>query len=273
MRRNVCVGVMAVASLLGSGLGSGLAQTAGVTGAAGAKPMFDAVVIKPNHSGTNNTGVDWDKTTFKAENVTLKILMAHAYAIREGLIVGLTGWQLSDRFDINAKVVEASPDALKRLTDEQNMAMLAGMLEDRFALKVHRETKTAAVYELVVAKDGPKMTVNPKEGELDAETGIRRAPPSSMSSSGNELKATDVSMASLAVYLSKQLGRTVIDKTGLTAFYDLKLKWTPEQAASAEDAGPTLVTALQEQLGLKVQAGKGPVETLVVDHVEEPSEN
>ena len=133
-------------------------------------------------------------------------------------------------------------------------------------MKAHTETKILPVFELVVIKDGPKF----KQSEDDKKgsgTSIHG------DHNGSELAAHDISMTDLASSLTNQVHRTVIDKTGLAGKYDLGMKWTGDDSATQSDVGPSIFTALQEQLGLKLQSAKGPVETLVVDSVEMPSEN
>jgi uncharacterized protein (TIGR03435 family) len=131
-------------------------------------------------------------------------------------------------------------------------------------LKAHTETKILPVYELVVIKGGPKFKQSAGDSTGSRGTSIHN----------RELTAHDIPMRSFASTLEGQVHRTVIDKTGLEGSYDLTLKWSPDDATSTQtDSAPIIFTALQEQLGLKLQAAKGPVETLVVDHAEMPSEN
>ena len=137
---------------------------------------------------------------------------------------------------------------------------------ERFQLKAHTEIKTLPVYELVVIKDGPKF----KQSEDDTHgsgTSIHG------DHNGKELTAHNLSITSLASSLTNEVHRTVIDKTGLAGKYDLGMKWSADDGTAQADSLPSIFTALPEQLGLKLQAGKGPVETLVVDSVEMPSEN
>jgi uncharacterized protein (TIGR03435 family) len=164
-------------------------------------------------------------------------------------------------------------------------------LADRFKLKIHTETKQLPVYELVAPKGGSKLK-EATAGDTYANgikglDGVGRG--GLMRVGRGQLTAQAVPITSLANMLSQQLQRTVLDKTGLTGKYDLELNWTPDQGsdpmfkgaegspqrgdAAPDSSGPSIFTALQEQLGLKLQSAKGPVETLVIDHVEMPSEN
>jgi uncharacterized protein (TIGR03435 family) len=254
-------------------------------------PAFDVVSIKPNKSGGGMIRVMNRPDGYSASNISLKILIQAAYGIREDLISGAPGWVDSARYDIDAKVDGADVEALKKLTPEQRRLILQPLLADRFKLKVHTETKQLPVYELVVAKGGSKL----KEaivGDIYAN-GIKG--PDGVGRGGmvrmgrGQLTAQGVPMSSVVNMLSQQLHRTVIDKTGLTGKYDLELNWTPDEGegmgppppgggqphgdAPTEGSGPSIFTATQEQLGLRLQSGKGPVDTLVIDHVETPTEN
>jgi uncharacterized protein (TIGR03435 family) len=229
-------------------------------------PVYDVVSIKLNKSGSGGVDVDTDDNRYLAKNVSLKDLLENAYGIKKDLISGVPGAVASARFDVEAKIVDRDPDALKKLTGRQYGQMLLPFLVERFQLKAHTEIKTLPVYELVVIKDGPKF----KQSEDDT-----RGSGTSVHGdhNGKELTAHNLSMTSLASSLTNEVHRTVIDKTGLTGKYDLGMKWSTDDGTAAADSVPSIFTALPEQLGLKLQAGKGPVETLVVDSVEMPSEN
>jgi uncharacterized protein (TIGR03435 family) len=254
---------------------AGQSGTASQTASAEAKvPAFDVVSIKPNKSGSGNNSTNFSNNSFSATNISVKMLLEDAYGVKQDLIYGLPGWANSDRFDIQAKIVEPDLDLLKNLSLKRARAMLQALLVDRFQVKVHTETKTLPVYELVVVKDGPKFKESAPEGspEDKSPNGVGRG---SMTVQNTDLTGHAIPLASLANMLTDQLHRTVLDKTGLTGQYDLLLKWTADDAtdASPDSSTPSIFTALQEQLGLKLQSSKGPVDTLVVDHVEMPSEN
>jgi bla regulator protein blaR1 len=219
----------------------------------------------------------------------LKSLITLAYDVRDFQVSGGPGWINSDRFDINARgeaseVTESAPADLTKMTEEQRMAnaeqakeRLRNLLEERFKLAIHRENKEQQVYALIVAKGGPKIQESKEAaGRMRLGRGL--------------LTGQSVNLAFLATNLSNQLGRPVIDKTALTGKYDFELKWTPDpgQPAAApfgppapgvelppppDPNGPSIFTALQEQLGLRLESQKGPVDTLVIDRVERPSEN
>lgn len=238
-----------------------------------ATPIYDVVSIVPNKSDNGNWGINTHDASFTATNISLQSLVANAYNIRDGLISGIPAWAGSARFDVNAKIVDPDLPALKKLTKEQRAAMLAAILAERFQLKVHTETKILPVYELVVLKQGPKFKESKTQDEKSG----------GMSASDSEVTLTAAPLASLIYMLAGHLHRTVIDKTGLNAKYDLHMKWAADRAAMAgpdggrveasDESGPSIFTALQEQLGLKLESTKGPVTTLVVDHAEPPSAN
>jgi uncharacterized protein (TIGR03435 family) len=210
---------------------------------------------------------------YTATGVTLKLLIGQAYDVREFQISGGPSWIGSDRYDINAKA-EGLPD---RVRPDVMRPLLRNLVEDRFKLKTHTESKEMPVYALVIGKSGSKLKAS--EGE----------PGPSLRMGRGQLTGKKIAMAMLAQQLSQQLGRTVIDKTGLTGDFDFVLEWTPEPGQGggafggpppppealpqADSSGPTLFTAVQEQLGLRLESQKGPVPILIIDSVEKPTEN
>jgi uncharacterized protein (TIGR03435 family) len=245
-------------------------------------PAFDVISIKPNKSGSGSMGIDWGDGHFIASNVSLKMLLLNAYDLKESQLSGLPKWDDSAHFDIQAKVVDPDVKLIKSLTDDQSRAMVQPILTDRFQLKFHHETKVLPVYELVVMKDGPKFKESKIAGDQKAANGMgagsMNTHNSSTASTGvlsTTLTSVAVPISSLTAVLSSQLQRIVVDKTGLTGKYDLELAWSRDDSSSpTSDSGTVSVfTALQEQLGLRLQPSKSPVETFVIDHVELPSEN
>ena len=240
-------------------------------------PAYDVVVIKPNKSNSDSISANTGEDTYTATNVSLKMIMQNAYDIKIDLIHGLTGWADSARFDVQAKIVDMSAEAIKKLTPEERRAMLRGLLEDRFQLKVHKQFETLPVYEMIIAKSGSKLKeVEPPkpDSEIDEHKTLDGIERGNMRMGSTQLFAHDVGLSLLTSVLSHQLHRTVIDKTGLRGKYDLALNWsTDDPAASSDSSAPILFTALEEQMGLRLQPAKGAVETLVVDHVEMPKEN
>lgn len=223
---------------------------------------------------------------FTERNVTLLKLIRAAHGIpmdaEDSRISGGPAWLSSARYDIDAKIDSSMVDELKKLSpDESTLAqqhMLQELLADRFKLTVHRETKNLPIYTLGITKNGSKLQ-EAKPGEIAS---------SSYSGPGRTQSITGQarSIASLVRMLSVTLGCPVLDKTGLPGKYDFKLEWTPDNgqipSGSKPDDGTSpqpgsnafsIFTAIQEQLGLKLVSGKGPVDILVIDHVERPSAN
>jgi bla regulator protein blaR1 len=293
----IVAGAMAAAGPVVFGLMQGpQTQTAPpVAGTASKVPAYEVASIKPDKSGTDLTMLRTTPVGFNATNVPLKMLIQHAYGVEDNQILGAPSWLGSARYDIEAKVSSSETDALHNLGPDQRRLMLQPLLADRFQLKVHTEVRELPVLALVVAKGGPKLH-EAKPGDtypngikgFDGEAGG----PGLMHMGPGQLTAQGLPMSSVAQLLSQQLGRTVHDKTGLTGKYDFTLQWTPEAGGSpmmkgpdagqqgpggppspADNGGPSIFTAIQEQLGLKLESQKGPVEVLIIDHVETPSEN
>jgi uncharacterized protein (TIGR03435 family) len=172
------------------------------------------------------------------------------------LSAGQGGW--GPRYDIIA-----TTGTTDEVTDERLGLLLQSLLEDRFALKIHRETRESTVYSLVMAKGGPKMTVDSGEGGSSSNTNSRDG--------ASTMVAKRTTVDRLASRLERQVGRRVTDNTGLTAAYDFTLTWS--QDLNPDSGLPSIFTALQEQLGLRLDSTKGPVDMIVVDSVERPSEN
>lgn len=230
-------------------------------------PAYDVVSVKVDKSGSGHWDLDSRDGRYSANNVSLKNLVSSAYGMKEDLISGIPGWANSARFDLQAKIVDPDLVALKKLSPEQEQSLLKPVLADRFQLRAHTETKILPVFDLVLAKGGPKF----KPTSPDDPSGKG----GSISIHNAALTAHAIPMQFLARSLSSQMHRMVIDKTGLAGRFDLSFTWTPAYGpgATPEDSESSIFTALQEQLGLKLRSAKGPVETLVIDHVEMPSEN
>jgi uncharacterized protein (TIGR03435 family) len=205
---------------------------------------------------------------FSANNVSLKRLLARIYGVREDLIFGVPSAIDSARFDIAAKIVDPDPEAMKKMTIEQSHSMLLPMLTERFRIKSHTESRTLPVYDLVIVKSGQKFA------QSADQTGHGRGLDGRGDSQSYNYTFHATPLSSLTDLLATQVHRTVIDRTGLTGDYDFSLTWAKHDTSEDQaDTGPSIFTALQEQLGLKLEPAKGPVKVLVVDHVEMPSEN
>jgi uncharacterized protein (TIGR03435 family) len=247
-------------------------------------PVFEVSTIKRNKSGGGNSGTNTQNGRFTASNVSLKSIIEYqAYGVPEPRILGGPKWLNSERFDIQAKCDSSVADKLKTLDPHQakiqTQAMFQQLLADRFKLATHWETRTLPAYALVVAKNG-SLLHETKEPEGASETSI------GTSGSSAVFTAKGVTVAELAEELtqelSSELGRVVLDHTQIKGRYDVTLKWTPEAethstamegSVSANDSDPPIFTAIQEQLGLKLESTHGPVPVLVIDYVELPSEN
>jgi bla regulator protein blaR1 len=264
-----------------------------VAGTASKVPAFEVASIKTNKSGTGMTTLRPTPVGFSASNVPLKALIQQAYGVEENQILGAPSWLGFERYDIEAKVSSSDTDALHDLNPDQRRLMLQPLLADRFQLKVHSEVRELPILALVIAKGGPKLH-EAKPGDtypnglkgFDGEGG-----PGMMLMRPGQLTAQGLPLSSVAKLLSQQLGRTVQDKTGLAGKYDFTLQWTPDRDASpmpgapepgqqgpgatlsTDSSGPSIFTVIQEQLGLKLESHKAPVEVLVIDHVEAPSAN
>lgn len=228
-------------------------------------PSFDVASIKPNRSGGGGSAIRGASGQITMDNVSLSKVTLWAYGIPDDREYALVGpeWLSTERFNIQAKFpADSSPQLVRQMTQT--------LLAERFKLALHRETRQMPVYALVVAKRGPKLHA--------AEDGQPRT-----SSRPGRLDATKITMQKLADLLARLIGREVVDETGLKGVFDFTLEWSPDetQKLAQPDAGPaggtsgpSLFTALQEQLGLKLEGRKGPVQVLVVDHIEKaPTEN
>jgi uncharacterized protein (TIGR03435 family) len=235
-----------------------------------ARPSFEVASIKPNTSASGNTGLRFTPGRLTIENAPLRYLITWAYNVRVFQLSGGPGWVDSAKFDIAAKAEgNASPDQMR--------LMLQTLLEQRFKLSLRRETKEHALYALAAAKTGLKL----KESGADCAALAReeRGQCGAWFANDNAFNGTKISMSQLVEGLSSMLDLPVVDKTGFASAFDVHLEWTADDNRAAPDgvadkaAGPAIFTALQEQLGLKLESGKGPIEALVIDHVEKPDAN
>jgi uncharacterized protein (TIGR03435 family) len=257
--------VLSVAGAQGQLSHKGPAQTIALSATL---PAYDVVTVKQNKTGDGSWGMDANDKAgrFTAKNIPLKTLVEFAYDTKDDLIFGISGPVSSVNFDVEAKILQPEGGAPVEHTDEQLQAMLIKVLADRFRLKAHVQEKILPVYDLIVLRGGPRFQLS--QDDLKGNSWN-----TSRSDREISINFKDVFMTDLAAGLADAVHRTVIDKTGLKGHADLTLKWTDDAADPQE--GPTLsiFTAVEEQLGLKLQPSKGPVETLVVDHAEMPSAN
>jgi uncharacterized protein (TIGR03435 family) len=266
---------------------------------------FEVASIKPSPPPTGNMfrmGMSGgpgstDPGRITCDNMALRDLIQRAYALKSYQITG-PDWMTSARYDIVAKVPANA-------TKEQVLVMWQNLLADRFKIAVHRETKEMPIYALVIGKGGPKFSEAPPDDPAAATSGGGSSSgsvsfsgsPSSSSGGGaavvsfsrsgaggspvqagrSSMSGDKMLMSSLAESMTRSVDRPVIDETGLTGKYKIKLEWQREDLSAAAPEGavlPTIFAAVQEQLGLKLEPRRGPIEILVVDHAEKnPVEN
>jgi uncharacterized protein (TIGR03435 family) len=235
-------------------------------------PSFEVATIKPGKPGTPGKLFSMRGREFTTVNTTVGDILSMAYDIHARQIIGAPAWLESDKFDILAK-----PDAEGIPNRKQIDIMMQKLLADRFKLKFHHEQKELPVYAIVIGKNGPKLT----KSEADPN-GLPRL----LFQGFGVLPVHNASLSDFAMVMQAAvLDRPVVDHTGLTGKWDFTLKWTPDETqfatfgvripppADNASAPPDLFTAMQEQLGLKLEPTKAPVDVLVIDQIEKPSEN
>ena len=273
-------------------------------------PAFEVASIKPNNSGDGRVMMQMQPGQFRATNITLRLLIRNAYRLQDFQISGGPSWMASDHYDLIAKMPDgfqpppgppppgSGPGPLE--------LMLRGLLAERFKLTVHNETKDSSIYALIVARSDGKLGPALKKSEIDCAAQLAAArgrgrgpmpPPPGPPQPGESipcgirigpgaLTMGGTPLSQFANSLGMFAGRIVLDRTGLAGNYDINLTWTPDQmprpagdgppplinGVAVDPNGPSLFTAVQEQLGLKLDSQRGPVETLVVDRAEKPVE-
>jgi uncharacterized protein (TIGR03435 family) len=213
-------------------------------------PSFEVASIKASEPGTP-LAIRRSGRRVVTTSSSLQFLISWAYDLHTDLVYGKPGWLDSARYDI----VAAAPEDESWKLQERIQTLLA----ERFRLAVHYETRELPLYAIVIGKGGPKFSLS-KAPEVFGQTPFRSPGPGS-------LTGTEVSAAMLAKVLSGQLNKTVQDHTGLTGVFDFKLEWQPDGMPPIPDRA-SLFTAIQEQLGLRLESRKGPVQVLVIDRVE-----
>jgi uncharacterized protein (TIGR03435 family) len=221
-------------------------------------PAFEVASIEPNRSESGGSSIRRSAGRLRMENVPLRKLTLWAYGVPDDREYALAGpdWMATERFDIQATFpADTTPEQVRTMTQR--------LLAERFQLKLHSETRERPIYALVVAKGGPKI-----QAVEDGQARTSGAP--------GQFEATKITMLKFADMLARFTGQKVVDDTGLKGVYDFTLEWSPEQTkmpapedgVAAGPSGPSVFTALQEQLGLKLEGRRGPVDILVVDHME-----
>ncbi|MDP9049753.1 MAG: TIGR03435 family protein, partial [Acidobacteriota bacterium] len=228
-----------------------------------ADPDWDVVTVKPSAPSDKGDYMDIHGRHWTFERETVEEMLGIGYGVQKRQLVGEPDWARTDRWDVDGlSDTDGEPD-LKQL-----QSMMRKVLGERFGLKLHNEQRQMPVFALTVAKGGPKLTENTTDpnGTMDQNGG-----------SGNGWKSSrfsNATMRDLALILDFHVDRPVVDQTGLKARYDFRLKWlTDDSHATDPDAPPGIFTAIQEQLGLKLEPVKAATDVLVVDHVDRPSAN
>jgi uncharacterized protein (TIGR03435 family) len=265
----------------------------------GVSPAYDVVSIKPakpsgsaGGNGLFGNGIEYTADGLRA-NSTVMSLIQSAYGMDADRISGAPSWVTSEKFSIDAKMESSVADDLNKLSPDERDAMrqrmLQALLADRFKLAVRSESKQLPVYELAIAKSGLKIQ-EAKPGDTYAD-GVKGGNGKGLGGdlmvgfgSAGMVRAQGIEIGTFVQGLSKYLGRPVVDKTGLIGRYDFTLHYAPDAKphaasgsatddAATDPAGPSIFTAMQEQLGLKLEAKKDPLATIVIEHVERPAGN
>jgi len=231
-----------------------------------AQTEFEVASVKPNTSLSTDSNFNrMPGGGISAINVTLRDLITFAYDIRDYQLSGGPNWLGKDRYDLVAKSNHDDPAGPQAPFEEAFRLIrlkMRALLADRFKLAIHTETREMPVYALVIAKNGPQLEESKSQDlTIHGQTG--------------HLVCKKISMKAFAERaLSNRMGRTVVDKTGLSGEFDFEVKYLEDRGAASSDAsGPDFLTAMQEQLGLKLEPQKGPVEVTVVDRAEKASAN
>jgi uncharacterized protein (TIGR03435 family) len=240
------------------------------------RPAFEVAAIKPSTFGERVWLAPPQGNRFTATSVTLKMLIVPAYKTSNMPILGGPAWIETDRFDVTAKA-EAST-----LSRPDSLLMLQTLLEDRFHLRVHRESREMPVYELLPAKTGLKLPganpavcmtfgIDPPPGALPALEGCEGG----MNVTPTRIDNHRITMALFAAILGSITGRPVIDQTGFTGSFEVHLEFAPYAtgATPVDSPLPSLTTVIESQLGLRLESRKAPAPVLVIDYAEKPTEN
>ncbi|MFZ0744055.1 MAG: TIGR03435 family protein [Terracidiphilus sp.] len=249
---------------------------------------FDVASIRPNNSLGCRPVLFYRADGIHATCVTLQQLIWNtgaSHQFGDHPIEGAPRWADSARFDVEAKVVGTEAESLQKFDWQQRQhiftLMLRSLLADRFKLVVHKRPIEVPIFELVIAKNGPKL----KEAQSKDPTYPNGQ---IMNPARGQMKGRGASLDWFAAILSTHVQREVVNRSGLTGRYDFTLQWQPEEGSisdlsdsgtpqepqpQSDDLGPSIFTAIQEQLGLRLISAKGPGEAIVIDHVERPSEN
>jgi uncharacterized protein (TIGR03435 family) len=270
------------------------------------RPRFEVASIKPNVSNDGRISVNRTGSRYTASGISLGLLIRNAYNVQEFQVIGSPSWAESDRFDIVATMPAGFDPGPPRPGKPSNQSlMIQTLLEERFRLAVHTETRDMPVYALVLANADRKLGPSLRHSPVDCAAMIAAArarggappppltpgelPPCSSSVAPGNIVARGQSMAQFATSLSlltntgSSLGRLIVDRTGLDGAYDIDLRFTPDRIPNFGPGGSpnglppidtdaaSIYAAIREQLGLKLDSQRAPVEVLVIDRVEKPT--
>jgi len=241
------------------------------------RPSFEAASVKLHRSGERTRNAILPGGRYSATNVPLRMMIRSAYGIQDFQLVGGPAWLNTDGYDVVAKAAtDEPPDRL--------FAMVRSLLEDRFRLVARRETRTLPVYALVrVNPDRLGRQLRPSDADCAGPPAAPGRPRCGILMNFGEMRGTGASLGQLATSLAPFSGRAVQDRTGASGAFDFELQFTPDPGAfsappgaqppAASADGPSLFTAVQEQLGLKLESTTAPLEVLVIDRVERPTDD
>lgn len=253
----------------------------------GKQPRYDVVSVREAALPLQMGGVVDATDSMTHYIMGLRSLVSYSYSVQEQFVFGGPKWADSIPFDIIAKITDSDTPSLKGLNWKDRAFVLQPVLAERFGLKVHREQRNEPVYELVVAKGGPKLQSAKSPDAPDSfKMNGKPVSPGTMIWSNNQIRGIGVGTDALASNFVTNVGRVVLDKTGLKGSYDFVLKWTPpsdsgvptnsaadNQASSDADLGQTFFGALRDQLGLELKPAKAPMDVIVIDDVHMPTAN
>ncbi len=247
-------------------------------------PAFEVASVKPNRSDRLVIQIDRPVSDrFSATNVPLRELIRFAYDLQDTRLIGGPDWTRSERFDIVAKAEQPFPVWTATGPPMPLLLMLRTLLADRFDLVVHQETRDLPIYALVVAREDRKFGPEINPSKLDCEGGVQEQARCGMRIGPGQMAMSGTPMSQFANVLANFVGRPVLDRTQLAGAFDFRLSWTPDRVPQGpvppgapalppiDPNGPSLFAALQEQLGLKLESTRAPLEVLVIDRVERPT--
>ena len=248
-------------------------------------PPLEVISVKPNKAGDGQP-MYWGPTPdgVMGRNIPVHLMLTQAFNLDNDQVVGEPDWARTERFDVNGKVADSDAAAASKLTRDQKRVLYQQVLKERFGLVAHHETRELPEYALVVAKGGAKIEDGKPDTSAPPDKRMRGGLRMSMNGGVRKIETADTPISAVLEFLSNETGRKIVDKTGLTGRYSFTLSWLSPMAASQKageaneastpaDATPDLFTAIQEQLGLKLEPTKGPVDVVVIDHLERPGEN